>query len=423
MNTSALTLSCGSFRRCPDRQRRSTSGLRCASLPAVLALSGALYAASACAALSAEELAKMAQNPVGAMISVPFQNNTNFNVGPLSGTQNILNIQPVIPITVNKDWNVITRTILPLIWQPEFVPGQGSTFGLGDIQFSAFLSPAEPGPGGLIWGAGAIVQMPTNTDDVLGNKNWGLGPTAVVLKLEHGNPWVYGVLVNNVWSLSSSKQGGSYNNLLLQPFLNYNFPGGVYFTSSPVITANWNADSSERWTVPIGKCGCRCSSCSRSRRARRPLARASVVMRGELRHTTRMRRATHRVAGLTRARADRTMRFTPAIRKPPHGHAQPRRPRPSGCRDRRMATRAAEAAHADDATARATRIPATDAPAEPARPAALTDSRRARAAPQAKWRQSHCQRRERSIRVPGQARAAADGPYADEALCTRQRRE
>jgi len=226
--------------------------LRCTPLPAVLALSGALYAASACAALSAEELAKMAQNPVGAMISVPFQNNTNFNVGPLSGTQNILNIQPVIPITVNKDWNVITRTILPLIWQPEFVPGQGSTFGLGDIQFSAFLSPAEPGPGGLIWGAGAIVQMPTNTDDVLGNKNWGLGPTAVVLKLEHGNPWVYGVLVNNVWSLSSSKQGGSYNNLLLQPFLNYNFPGGVYFTSSPVITANWNADSSERWTVPLG---------------------------------------------------------------------------------------------------------------------------------------------------------------------------
>jgi hypothetical protein len=178
------------------------------------------------AELSAEELAKLAQNPVGNLVSVPFQNDTNFNTGPLSGTQNILNIQPVYPIEVSKDWNIITRTIMPLIWQPEFVSGQGDTFGLGDIQLSAFLSPSSPGPGGLIWGAGTIVQMPTNTDDVLGNKNWGLGPTAVVLKLEKGNPWVYGVLVNNIWSLSSNKQGGRYNNLLVQPFLNYNFSGG-----------------------------------------------------------------------------------------------------------------------------------------------------------------------------------------------------
>ena len=220
---------------------------RAALLCAVVAAAGA-----ARAELSAEELAKLAQNPVGNLISVPFQNNTNFNVGPLSGTQNILNIQPVIPIEVNKDWNIITRTILPLIWQPEFLPGQGSTFGLGDIQLSAFLSPSEPGPGGLIWGAGAIAQLPTNTDDVLGNKNWGLGPTAVVLKLEKGNPWVYGALVNNVWSLSSDKQGGRYNNFLLQPFVNYNFPGGLYINSVPIITANWEADSSQRWTVPLG---------------------------------------------------------------------------------------------------------------------------------------------------------------------------
>jgi len=202
--------------------------------------------------MSAEELAKLAQNPVGNLVSVPLQNNTNFNTGPLSGTQNILNIQPVIPIEVNKDWNIITRTIMPLIWQPEFLPGQGDTFGLGDIQFSAFLSPASPGPGGLIWGAGAILQAPTNTDDVLGNKNWGLGPTAVVLKLEKGNPWVYGVLVNNVWSLSSDKQGGRYNNFLLQPFLNYNFPSGLYLTTSPIVTASWEAESNQRWTVPLG---------------------------------------------------------------------------------------------------------------------------------------------------------------------------
>ncbi len=229
-----------------NRPRPSVAAIGC------LAALAALSSPGARAELSAEELAKIAQNPVGAMISVPLQNNTNFNTGPLSGTQNILNIQPVIPVTLDKEWNLITRTIMPLIWQPEFLPGQGSTFGLGDIQLSGMVSPAEPGPGGLIWGLGAIAQMPTNTSDELGNKNWGLGPQAVVLKLEKGSPWVYGALVNNVWSLSSDKQGGRYNNFLLQPFVNYNLPGGLYFNTGPVITANWEAPSDQRWTVPLG---------------------------------------------------------------------------------------------------------------------------------------------------------------------------
>jgi hypothetical protein len=217
-------------------------------------VAGALFAVASGAAqaeLSAEDLAKLAQNPVANLISVPFQNNTNFNVGPQGGTQNILNIQPVVPFTLDADWNLITRTIVPLIWQPGFVPGEGSRFGLGDIQVSGFLSPSKPGPGGLIWGAGAIVQMPTDTNE-LGNKNWGLGPTAVVLKIEPGSPWVYGVLVNNIWSLSSSQRGGSYNNFLIQPFVNYNLPGGLYVNSVPIITANWNAPSGQQWTVPLG---------------------------------------------------------------------------------------------------------------------------------------------------------------------------
>ncbi len=221
---------------------------RAAACAAILGLA----ATGVRAELSAEELAKLAQNPVGNLVSVPFQNNTNFNTGPLSGTQNILNIQPVIPIELSKDWNLITRTILPLLWQPEFAPGQGSSFGLGDIQLSGFVSPSDPGPDGLIWGAGAVLQLPTNTDARLGNRNWGLGPTAVVLRLKKGDPWVYGVLVNNIWSLSSDKQGGRYNNFLLQPFLNYNFPGGLYLTSSPIVTANWEAASDQRWTVPLG---------------------------------------------------------------------------------------------------------------------------------------------------------------------------
>ena len=202
------------------------------------------------AELSSEELAKLAQNPVGNLVSVPFQNNTNFDVGPLEKTQNVLNIQPVYPIHVNDDWNVITRTILPLLWQPEFVPGQGSTFGLSDIQFSAFLSPANPGE--WIWGAGAIAQLPTNTDDVLGNDRWGLGPTGVLLRIKKGDPWVYGALVNNIWSVSGSNSDPPINQFLLQPFVNYNFPGGTYLTTAPIVTANWEADGGDVWTVPLG---------------------------------------------------------------------------------------------------------------------------------------------------------------------------
>ena len=179
--------------------------------------------------MSAEELAKLAQNPVGNLISLPFQNNTNLNFGPDKGTQNILNIQPVIPISVSKDWNIITRTIVPVIHMPSLGPGIDSKDGIGDTVFTAFLSPANPGH--WIWGAGPVVQIPTNSSSELGNKNWGLGPSVVVLHLDHGSPWVYGALVNNIWSLTSNKQGGSYNNGLIQPFVNYNFEGGLYLTS------------------------------------------------------------------------------------------------------------------------------------------------------------------------------------------------
>jgi hypothetical protein len=218
-------------------------------LSVAAALFGTVLAAPAHAALSAEELAKIAQNPVGAMISVPFQNNTNLNYGPEKGTQNVLNIQPVIPISVNSEWNIITRTILPVISQPALYPGDDRANGIGDLQFSTMLSPAVPA--GAIWGVGAIIQAPTNSNG-LGNDNWGLGPQAVVLHLEKGDPWVYGVLANNIWSLSDSGSGGSYNNGLVQPFVNYNFPGGFYVSSSPMITVNWKAASDQRWTVPLG---------------------------------------------------------------------------------------------------------------------------------------------------------------------------
>lgn len=201
------------------------------------------------AEMSAEELAKLAQNPVGNLISVPFQNNTNLNFGPEKGTQNVLNIQPVIPISISDDWNIITRTILPVISQPALSPDDNRTNGIGDLTFTAFLSPAKPGE--WIWGLGPVVQAPTDSKN-LGNKNWGLGPSFVVLHLEKGDPWVYGVLANNVWSTTSNKHGGVYSNGLIQPFLNYNFEGGLYLTSSPILTVDWRADSGDRWTVPLG---------------------------------------------------------------------------------------------------------------------------------------------------------------------------
>jgi len=227
--------------------------MSCTSITRIFAAAALLMVcASSRAEMSAEELAKLAQNPVGNMISLPFQNNTNLNFGPEKGTQNVLNIQPVIPIEFDKDWNIITRTIAPVVWMPALSPDIGPVSGLGDIQFSALLSPASPGS--LIWAVGPIFQLPTNSNAELGNKNWGMGPEFVILHLEHGDPWVYGAIINNVWSLTSNKQGGSYNNGLIQPFVNYNVPDGdgLYINISPLLTVNWSAPGSQQWTVPIG---------------------------------------------------------------------------------------------------------------------------------------------------------------------------
>src|SRR5215831_11975185 len=211
-----------------------------------------LVAMRAHAEMSAEELAKLAQNPVGNLISLPFQNNTNLNYGPLKKTQNILNIQPVIPIEISPEWNIITRTIVPVVSQPALFAGDSRVNGIGPTDFSAFLSPANP-KGGLIWGAGPIIQIPTTSDSALGSYRWGFGPTFVVLHLDKEDPWVYGFLVNNIWSVGTGA-GGAYNNFLLQPFVNYNFPEhhGTYLTLAPIITADWKAEHGQQWTVPLG---------------------------------------------------------------------------------------------------------------------------------------------------------------------------
>ena len=192
------------------------------------------------------DLAKAAQNPVGDLISLPFQNNMNFDVGPADRTQNVLNIQPVWPIALSKNWNFITRTIVPVISQP--APGNERTNGLGDLNFTGFFSPKQPGK--IIWGVGPTLVFPTATDDVTGSDKWSAGPAVVVLTMP--GQWVIGALLSNVWSFAGDDERADVNNFLMQYFVNYNLPNGWYLTSAPIITANREAESGEQWTVPFG---------------------------------------------------------------------------------------------------------------------------------------------------------------------------
>jgi hypothetical protein len=194
------------------------------------------------------ELAKKTQNPVSDLISVPFQSNFNFDVGHDNDMQYLLNIQPVYPMNINKNWNWIHRLIIPILDQPELAPGIGEEFGLSDIQYQGYLSPAKPGK--WIWGIGPVVSFPTASDEVLGTEKWSAGPGAVLLTIR--GPWVIGVLANNIWSFAGDDDRDDVNQALLQYFINYNFPGGLYLTTAPIITANWEADSDDRWTVPFG---------------------------------------------------------------------------------------------------------------------------------------------------------------------------
>jgi hypothetical protein len=196
---------------------------------------------------SDDDLAKATQNPLASMISLPFQNNTNFGIGPDDDTQNILNIQPVWPFSLGEDWNFVTRTIIPVISQPGVAPGESRTNGLGDVTFTGWVSPKNSGK--WIWGVGGALVLPTATDDALGNDKWSVGPSVVVLTMP--GKWVIGSLVSNVWSVGGSGDQ-DVNFFTWQYFINYNMDNGWYLTSAPIITANWEADSDNTWTVPFG---------------------------------------------------------------------------------------------------------------------------------------------------------------------------
>jgi hypothetical protein len=211
----------------------------------IMLVSGLILTTTA-AAQDSDELAKAAQNPVGDLISLPLQNNMKFGVGPDDRVLNVLNIQPVYPIQLNDDWNLITRTILPLVSSP--VPGTDRTSGIGDLNFTAFFSPREPGS--FIWGVGPVLSFPTATDRLLGTDRYSGGLSAVVLTMP--GSWVVGALASQMWDYAGDSDGSDVNSFLFQYFINYNFPSGWYFTSAPIMTADWDAPSGEKWSIPIG---------------------------------------------------------------------------------------------------------------------------------------------------------------------------
>lgn len=213
----------------------------------------------------ADELAKQSQNPLGTIISVPLENNFYTGIGPSDSSVYTLNMKPVYPIKVGE-WNLINRFILPAIYsqgQDIAVPSgididagysgiielaQGSAFGLGDLTYQAFFSPAKASK--WIWGAGPALALPTATEDRYASDKWSVGPAFVALSMP-GN-WVYGVLAQNVWSFAGDSNAADVNSFLFQYFLNYNLNDGWYLSSTPVITANWEAASGNEWTIPLG---------------------------------------------------------------------------------------------------------------------------------------------------------------------------
>lgn len=199
-------------------------------------------------AQESSDMAKQAQNPIARLISVPVENDFSPQTGVNQEDSYVLQMKPVVPFSLSKDWNLITRTIIPIIQVPDLAPGVNGTTGLGDVNVSLFLSPAKAGP--VIWGVGPIVSFPTATENILGTKKLSVGPTVVVLRSQ--GHWLYGALVNNLFSVAGPSARPDVNQMLVQPFVNYNLRHGWYLTSSPIITANWEQKPDERWVVPVG---------------------------------------------------------------------------------------------------------------------------------------------------------------------------
>jgi len=209
----------------------------------------AVAATVMCPSARADEGSDLAQdltNPVADLLTIPVQMNYDQNMGPVDkGWKLQTNIQPVYPFSLNDDWNLITRTIVPVISQDKLFPGAGSQFGLGDINLSAFFSPKKP-TNGVIWGVGPVLYLRTATDELLGAEKWGAGPTAIALTMR--GRWTLGALANHVWSFAGSDDRDDIDNTFVQPFVAYTTATAWTFSFQSETTYNWE---SKAWSVPV----------------------------------------------------------------------------------------------------------------------------------------------------------------------------
>ncbi len=204
-------------------------------------------ATSAFAADDAADLAKKLANPVSNMISVTFQFNYDENIGAAENIERSqLNIQPVIPIELSDNWNVISRTVLPVVYQNYGDAAKDDDWGTGDTMQSFFLSPAKQGDNGIIWGIGPVMLLPTASEKTLGADQYGLGPTAVLLKQANG--WTFGTLANHVWAVHHDDNDKAVNSTFVQPFINYTFPSSLTLILNSEATYDWNNDEAN---IPI----------------------------------------------------------------------------------------------------------------------------------------------------------------------------
>ena len=193
---------------------------------------------------AAEDLSKQAANPIADLMSFPFQNNLNINYGPYNRNLNVLNIQPVLPFAGGK---IISRTIIPIVSIPDFGSESGTySSGLGDIVETVFYVPESKN---ITWGVGPVIEMPTGGSE-RGSQKWSAGPSFLVL-VQPGD-WTFGALVNNAWSFTGKSERDDVNHMMLNIFIVKQLGDGWYVNSAPIITADWTADSDDKWIVPLG---------------------------------------------------------------------------------------------------------------------------------------------------------------------------